>query len=197
MPYDIYINYRRDDTLAMAVVLEKFLHNAFTDLRVFLDQEGIQAEQYFRRKDAPLFFGRTSIPQYVDASKLCEHRSPDGKLLRALTKIGVYLGNHNFWIINSKNPKGEYETTYFPYFDPPGKERYFQGVAELKENLRLVKQDNKWGFTDDEGHTVIQIVLDAAEPSADGYIRAKYQGKRGVLKNPRFDYFKSFEKGYL
>jgi hypothetical protein len=137
------------------------------------------------------------IPQYVDASKLCEHRSPDGKLLRALTKIGVYLGNHNFWIINSKNPKGEYETTYFPYFDPPGKERYFQGVAELKENLRLVKQDNKWGFTDDEGHTVIQIVLDAAEPSADGYIRAKYQGKWGVLKNPRFDYFESFEKGYL
>ena len=46
MPYDIFINYRRDDTLAMAVVLEKFLHNVFNDLRVFLDQEGIQAEQW-------------------------------------------------------------------------------------------------------------------------------------------------------
>lgn len=46
MPYDIFISYRRDDTLAMAVVLEKFLHNAFSDLRVFLDQEGIQAEQW-------------------------------------------------------------------------------------------------------------------------------------------------------
>jgi formylglycine-generating enzyme required for sulfatase activity len=46
MAYDIFINYRRDDTLAMAVVLEKFLHNAFSDLRVFLDQAGIQAEQW-------------------------------------------------------------------------------------------------------------------------------------------------------
>jgi len=46
MPYDIFISYRRDDTLAMAVVLEKFLHNSFHDLRVFLDQEGIQAEPW-------------------------------------------------------------------------------------------------------------------------------------------------------
>ncbi|MGI9160380.1 MAG: toll/interleukin-1 receptor domain-containing protein, partial [Saprospiraceae bacterium] len=46
MAYHIFISYRRDDTLAMAVVLEKFLHNAFSDLNVFFDQEGIQAEPW-------------------------------------------------------------------------------------------------------------------------------------------------------
>ena len=42
MPYDIFINYRRDDTLAMAVVLEKFLKEEFDNLEVFLDLEGIE-----------------------------------------------------------------------------------------------------------------------------------------------------------
>ena len=46
MPYDVFINYRRDDTLAMAVVLEIFLKNTFSDLQVFLDQEGIEAEKW-------------------------------------------------------------------------------------------------------------------------------------------------------
>lgn len=46
MAYDVFINYRRDDTQAMAVVLEKFLHRAFVDLHVFLDYEGIKAEPW-------------------------------------------------------------------------------------------------------------------------------------------------------
>lgn len=44
--YDIFINYRRDDTQPMAVVLELLLRSAFDNLKVFLDQEGIQAEKW-------------------------------------------------------------------------------------------------------------------------------------------------------
>ncbi len=47
MPFDIFINYRRDDTLAMAVVLQKFLEMEFADLQVFLDLEGIQGGDHF------------------------------------------------------------------------------------------------------------------------------------------------------
>jgi len=54
MPYDVFINYRRDDTLAMAVVLEIFLNNSFSNLQVFLDQEGIEAEKWTKKLEQAL-----------------------------------------------------------------------------------------------------------------------------------------------
>jgi hypothetical protein len=53
----------------------------------------------------------------------------------------------------------------------------------------MVKKGVYFGFTDNEGKVIIQPVFEAAEPSKDGYIRVKYEGKWGVLQNPLFDYF--------
>ncbi len=127
-------------------------------------------------------------PKHLDSATECEHRTPGGKILRTLPKVGVEVQDL-YWIFNSKNPEGKFQATLFSYLDPPGKERYYQSVGRLQENLRMVKQGIYFGFTDNEGRVVIPPAFDAAEPSTDGYIRVKYKGKWGVLQNPKFDYF--------
>lgn len=128
------------------------------------------------------------MPDYLKSSTECEHRAADGKILRTLPKEGVEVRDR-YWIFNSKNPEGKYQATNFSYLDKPGHENYYSMVGKLNENLRMVKKGVYFGLTDNEGKVIIQPVFEAAEPSKDGYIRVKYEGKWGVLQNPLFDYF--------
>lgn len=133
-----------------------------------------------------------TYPHYKKrASNKSEHRKPDGTVIRTLPKTGIF---EKYWIRQSTTPEGKYNLSYFSYLDPPGQERYYDSIDKLTEHLRRVKQGDKFGFTDAEGRVVIPVMFNAAEPSQDGYIRVKYEGKWGVLQNPKFDYFAQFEK---
>ena len=81
------------------------------------------------------------------------------------------------------------------YKDAQGQEQFYSIIsADMQENLRRVQLGKLWGFVDPDGNIVIQPVFEKVEVSKDGYVKVKYQGKWGVLQNPRYDYFEEFEK---
>ncbi|MCC6725368.1 MAG: WG repeat-containing protein [Saprospiraceae bacterium] len=129
-------------------------------------------------------------PIFTDTGNESQHRTADGKVLRRLPKNGVEVQDR-YWIFSSTNQEGKYVPNTFSYLDPPGKENYLnkkQG-SKLNENLFVFRQGKFYGYTDIEGRVIIPFVFDDAEESTDGYLRVKYQGKWGVLQNPKFDYF--------
>lgn len=134
-------------------------------------------------------------PHFKDSGENYELRTPDGKVLRSMPKKGANLTKVGVLLNYIRNSNGQQEARQFTYVDKEGKESYYTKLDNLEENLRRVSIENKWwGCVDAEGKVVIPLVFEALEPSKDGYIRAKYQGKWGVIQNPRFDYFEQFEK---
>lgn len=134
-------------------------------------------------------------PHFKDSGQNCELKTPDGKVLRSIPKIGANLPNIGFVLQYQRNSNGQQQARQFSYVDTDGKEQSYTTLDNLEENLRRVSIGNKlWGCVDAEGKIVIPLVFEALEPSKDGYIRAKYQGKWGIIQNPRFDYFEQYEK---
>ena len=132
-------------------------------------------------------------PHFKKSTQFSEHRTADGKLLRSTDKMVMAVHDHD-WFHVVQTPEGKHTSKHFSHLDPPGKEQYYDKLGKAEENLRLVKQGDKWGFTDKEGRIVLPLVFEAAHPSLDGYIRVKYEGKWGVLQNPKYDYFEELTK---
>jgi hypothetical protein len=133
------------------------------------------------------------VPQYFNKKTDAQHFSAAGKLIRSFPKQSV-KAEEGCWISRHlvRNKVGMH--VRFSYLDQPNQENYYENVDKLVENLRRVKLENLFGFTDNEGRIVIPVMFQDAGPSENGLIRVKYKGKWGVLKNPRFDYFEEFEK---
>lgn len=119
-----------------------------------------------------------------------EHRSAKGELLRSRDRLHDHFRNQ-YWFSSSKNAEGKFVYSTFSYLDPPGKEQRYASVKETKERVSMVQSDKKWGLTTPEGKVLIPPVFEAMEPSQDGYIKVKLEGKWGVLQNPLFDYFEN------
>lgn len=134
-------------------------------------------------------------PHHKKSVAMAEHRSPDGKLLRTMPKNNVSIEMQH-WFKYRKTPDGRYESRMHSYLDEPGKEVLYENVQwKTEEKLRLVRLGDRFGFTSLEGKVVVPVVLEAAFPSEDGYMKVKYGGKWGVLQNPFFDWFEEAKKG--
>jgi WG containing repeat len=123
------------------------------------------------------------VEPYQRHLKASEHRDADGKILRVFEPSTGY-NSGNCWIRLNKNY--EAQDKYFSCADTPGKENIYDSVSKIAENLYLVKRDNFYGYADNIGRIVFPTVFEKAYSSKDGYLKVKYQGKWGVLKNPAF-----------
>jgi WG containing repeat len=123
------------------------------------------------------------VEPYQRHLKASEHRDSDGKILRVFEPSTGY-NSGNCWIRLNKNY--EVQDKYFSCADTPGKENIYDSVSKIAENLYLVQRDNFYGYADNIGRIVFPTVFEKAYPSKDGYLKVKYQGKWGVLKNPAF-----------
>lgn len=127
-------------------------------------------------------------PHFGESMSVSEHRAPNGTILRTRDKIHDHLRNQ-YWLSSSKNAEGKFVFSTFSYLDPPGKEQRYASVKDTKEKVWMAQSDKKWGLVTPEGKVLIPPVFEAMEPSQDGYIKVKLDGKWGVLQNPLFDYF--------
>lgn len=131
---------------------------------------------------------------FMDSSKVWEHRTLNGKVLATIPKKGADLKNEGYYVSRSLYGYAVETAVKMVYTDAQGREKNYEYINGLKENLHRVKLGNFWGCVDANGKVVIEPVFEVLETSKDGYIKVKYKGKWGVLKNPKFDYFEQFEK---
>jgi WG containing repeat len=130
-----------------------------------------------------------------DSSRVWEQRDLHGKILQTMPKKGADLKKAGYFPTLYRFGNGVTTARKITYTDAQGQERLYQFISDqFYENLRRVKLNDRWGCVDEEGKIVIQPVFEQLETSQKGYIRVKYQGKWGILKNPRFDYFADLEK---
>ncbi|MEK7256486.1 MAG: WG repeat-containing protein, partial [Bacteroidota bacterium] len=116
---------------------------------------------------------------WVERAENSEQRDSLGNLLQQFPKGKAYLV-YNAWI----QVKSESGARYFHAYNQPGQEVWLENLGELKEEVRAVKHNGKFGYMDNQGNWVVQPVFDAAHESGNGCLKVKYQGKWGVLKNP-------------
>ncbi len=129
------------------------------------------------------------FPHYKKVMTYAEHRSKTGEVLRKMDRVSDYV-NYDHWFRSSKNQEGKYEYSTFSYLDPPGKEQRYAERKDTKENVYMVRNaQKKWGLTTLDGAVLLPPVFEKMEPSTEGYIKVKYEGKWGVVQNPVFDYF--------
>ncbi|MBL7780597.1 MAG: WG repeat-containing protein [Saprospiraceae bacterium] len=134
--------------------------------------------------------------QREDSSRVWEQRDLQGKTIRTIPKKGADLKKLGYLPTTYRYGNGVETAMKITYTDAQGNEQLYSFIStSMRENLRMVQLGNLWGFVDSDGQVVIQPVMDKVESSKDGYIKAKYQGKWGVLQNPKFDYFEEIEKG--
>jgi WG containing repeat len=130
------------------------------------------------------------VPLVEDSRKDCEWRTADGKVLKRFSLYGKFLLQEGFYTSYVMYGNGIQKAQRIVHRDAQGNERPYDSLHDLQENLHRIKLDQFWGFVDRTGQVVVPPVLEVAELSKDGYIKVKYQGKWGVLQNPKFDYFK-------
>ncbi len=116
---------------------------------------------------------------FVKRANSSIHIDEEGNLLHEFDDKSANVFDKTW--ISAKDKKGN--PAFIHASCRPGKEIWLESVGKLSEGLRACKYNGKYGYMNDNGEWAIKPIFDDAKDASSKFLRVKYSGKWGVLKN--------------